>query len=94
MRVWLASFELALEPVLGSWVVRCAFLIVFYVLARLRVDEALKLPGVDSGAVFNAIAFGFLQAVALAVALCLVWAVPAAIWKRVSIARSNRVRPK
>lgn len=94
MRVWFASLELALEPILGSNLARVAFFAVFYVFARLQVDAALKVPDVDSGAIFTAIAIGFLWAAAAAIALCALWAVPATVWKRLSIARSNRVRPK
>jgi len=94
VRVWFASLELALEPILGSMLARGAFFAAFYAFARLQVDEALKVPGVDSGAIFVAITIGFLWAVAAAIALCALWAVPATIWNRRSIARSNRVRPK
>ncbi|MFL9842589.1 hypothetical protein ABS767_16585 [Sphingomonas sp. ST-64] len=94
MRVWLASLELALEPIFRSKLVLIAFLSAFCVVARFEVDDALKVPGVDSGAIFNAMAVAFLKTAAVAVALCAIWAVPAMIWTRLSIARSNRVKPK
>lgn len=94
MRVWLASLGLALEPVLGSWLVRFAFLVAFYVFARLQVDAALKVPGVDSEAIFAAISIGFFWTVALAAGLCVLWAVPATVLTRISIARANRVQKR
>jgi hypothetical protein len=94
MRVWLASFALALEPVFSAKWLRWAFFAAFYVVARIRWDEALTVPGVDSGGIFHALAIAFLLTMAGAVGLTLFWAVPATVWHRLSIARANKVAPK
>jgi len=92
IRVWTASLELALEPVFGSRLVRIMFFAVFCLVAKIRLDRVLAVPGATSDVVFHEIGVAFLWTVAGAIALCILWAAPATIWTRLSIARSNRVK--